>query len=352
MRVAGLHSRGGVATSPDMRTYTKPDADTLRKQLSPMQFHVTQHDATEPPFQNQYWDNHAEGLYVDITTGEPLFFSFDKFESGTGWPSFTRPANAGCVQVKEDKQHGMVRVEVRSNVGNAHLGHVFPDGPKPTGMRFCINSASLRFIAVSDLATQGYGEFSARFGVSLPPPPHTDNACAVPKTVTGDSCESTVETVVLAGGCFWGMEDILREVPGVLDTDVGYAGGNLANPTYEFVKRGNTGHAEAIRVVFDPSILPFERLLEDWFFKMHDPTTKNRQGNDMGSQYRSAIFFGTEAQRETAERIKEKVNQSGAWKHPIVTEVVQAGEFTAAEGYHQDYLEKNPGGYTCHFMRR
>lgn len=159
------------------------------------------------------------------------------------------------------------------------------------------------------------------------------------------------EEVILAGGCFWGMEDILRELDGVLETEVGYAGGTLQSPTYDDVKRGDTGHAESVRIVFDKSKISFEELLEKWFFRMHDPTTKNRQGNDVGTQYRSAIFFTSEEQKSIAERVIRKVNASGQWKDPIVTEVRAAATFTPAESYHQDYLEKNPDGYTCHYLR-
>ncbi len=165
------------------------------------------------------------------------------------------------------------------------------------------------------------------------------------------AAENNREVAVLAGGCFWGMEDILREIDGVLDTEVGYAGGGLASPSYEDVKKGDTGHAESVRIVFDPTKISFEELLEKWFFRMHDPTTKDRQGNDVGSQYRSAIFFTSPAQKRIAERVIEKVSSSGQWDEPIVTEVTAAGEFTPAEDYHQDYLEKNPGGYTCHYLR-
>ena len=159
------------------------------------------------------------------------------------------------------------------------------------------------------------------------------------------------ETVILAGGCFWGMEELLRKIPGVLETDVGYAGGKAAKPDYEQVHTGKTGHAEAVRVVFDPSKLKLEDLLEKWFFRMHDPTTANRQGNDVGTQYRSAIFVTSKEQRAAAEAVKARVDKSGKWKKPIVTEIAEAGPYTLAEGYHQDYLEKNPGGYTCHYLR-
>lgn len=158
------------------------------------------------------------------------------------------------------------------------------------------------------------------------------------------------EIAVLAGGCFWGVEELIRKLPGVIQTTVGYTGGALEHPTYEHVKKGNTGHAEAIEIVFDPSAISFEALLQ-YFFRLHDPTTKNRQGNDVGSQYRSAIFFQSEAQRVTAEAVKSEVDKSGKWKSPVVTEIVPATTFWSAEDYHQDYLQKNPFGYNCHYLR-
>ena len=156
------------------------------------------------------------------------------------------------------------------------------------------------------------------------------------------------ETATLAGGCFWGMEDLIRKLPGVLDTEVGYTGGALVNPTYPLVKRGNTGHAESIEIKFDPTRISFAEILK-FFFKMHDPTTENRQGNDIGSQYRSAIFFHDAKQKEAALQAKEEA--LAKWKKPIVTEVVPALPFYRAEADHQDYIENNPGGYTCHWVR-
>jgi peptide methionine sulfoxide reductase msrA/msrB len=334
------------------RSYEKPTEAMLRERLSPLQYQVTQKDGTEPPFRNQFWDNHEAGLYVDIVSGEPLFLSLDKFDSGTGWPSFTRPIAEEHVVTKTDRTHGMARTEVRSAAASSHLGHVFNDGPRVTGLRYCINSASLRFIPLAELESAGYGEYLSRFqGAAEPISGGQDNVCAAPAEGEGASCEATLETVVLAGGCFWGMQDLLRKIPGVLETEVGYAGGPSAKPTYEQVRTGRTGHAEAVRIVFDPTVLSFETLLEGWFFKMHDPTTKDRQGNDRGTQYRSAIFYTSPEQKAVAERVIARVDAGGKWRAPIVTQVAAAGEFTAAEGYHQDYLEKHPGGYTCHFMR-
>lgn len=159
-----------------------------------------------------------------------------------------------------------------------------------------------------------------------------------------------VEVAILAGGCFWGMEEIIRNIPGVTNTEVGYTGGVIPNPKYEDVKTGKTGHAEAIRVEFNPKILSFEQLLS-FFFRLHDPTTLNRQGNDIGSQYRSAIFYNDDLQKSVALKKIQEVNASEKWKSKIVTEVVKATTFYPAEAYHQDYLKKNPGGYTCHYLR-
>ncbi len=319
---------------PDnMKDFKKPEPAELKKKLSSEQFAVTQKCGTEPAFRNAYWDNHKPGIYVDVVSGEPLFSSLDKFDSGTGWPSFTQPVKGTDIVEKKDREFGMMRTEVRSKVADSHLGHVFDDGPTDKGgMRYCINSASLKFIPVEEMDQAGYGQYLEPF-------------------VKAGLVKAPVrETAVLAGGCFWGMEEILRKIPGVIKTTVGYSGGNTANPTYEDICTGRTGHAEAIQVEFDSARLSYETLL-DYFFRMHDPTTLNRQHNDVGTQYRSAIFYTGEAQKQTAERVKAMRDKSGKFKRPITTEITAGTKFYSAEEYHQKYLVKNPGGYTCHVLR-
>jgi methionine-S-sulfoxide reductase len=178
----------------------------------------------------------------------------------------------------------------------------------------------------------------------------TVNAEEVKKPSNSSMETEKKETAILAGGCFWGMEEILRKIPGVIQTEVGYSGGTTKNPTYKDVCTGETGHAEAIKVVFDPSKLSYEELL-NYFFRMHDPTTLNRQHNDVGTQYRSAIFYTSEEQKKTAEKVKERIDKSGKWESPLTTEITKAPEFYSAEDYHQKYLEKNPDGYNCHLLR-
>ena len=359
-QVAEAAAPAPAPQTPGTRTYTPMSKAELKKKLTPLQYKVTQEDGTERAFDNAYHDNKEPGLYVDIVSGEPLFLSTDKFDSGTGWPSFTRPVSPDAVSEHEDRKLWATRTEVRSKKADSHLGHVFDDGPKPTGLRYCMNSAAMRFVHVRDLEREGYGEYLERFpaevlkkaGVTASAKAGEGSAATATdkgKATAGAKPVAT-ETAILAGGCFWGMEDILRKLPGVLETEVGYSGGTLDNPTYADMRTGKTGHAEAIQIRFDPSRITYGQLL-DTFFRMHDPTTKDRQGNDRGSQYRSAIFFTSEAQRAEAKAAIERATKSGRWKSPIVTEVTQASTFWPAEDYHQDYLEKNPGGYTCHFLR-
>ena len=159
------------------------------------------------------------------------------------------------------------------------------------------------------------------------------------------------QTAYLAGGCFWGMEELVRQIPGVVETEVGYTGGDVPDANYGIVKTGRSGHAESLKIVFDPKLLTYRHLLFE-FFRMHNPTTRNQQGNDIGTQYRSAIFYVSDEQRLTAEEVIQTVDTSGDWKAKVVTEVIRFKEFWRAEEFHQKYLVKNPGGYTCHVMRR
>ena len=306
---------------------TYPKDPAALEALTPDQYRVTQRNGTERAFTGEFWDHHEPGIYVDVVSGEPLFASVDKFDSGTGWPSFTRPVERDNVVSKRDFSMLFPRTEVRSAHAGSHLGHVFKDGPRDRGgLRYCINSAALRFVHHDDLEAQGYGDYVKLFEKE-------DNM-------------SDCETAILAGGCFWGMQDLIRKQPGVVSTRVGYTGGQNANATY----RNHPGHAEAVEIVYDPAKTDYRALLE-FFFQIHDPTTKDRQGNDVGSSYRSAVFYLDDEQKRIALDTVADVDASGLWPGKAVTEVTAASDFWEAEPEHQDYLMRIPNGYTCHFPR-
>jgi methionine-S-sulfoxide reductase len=159
-----------------------------------------------------------------------------------------------------------------------------------------------------------------------------------------------LEAALFAGGCFWGMQEIIRKLPGVKKTQVGYTGGQTSSPSYKEVSSGKTGHAESVQLIFDPNVISYEQLL-DFYFRMHDPTTLNQQGNDKGTQYRSAIFYYGQKQANSARSVRAKIDARGKWKKPVVTDIAPALAFWRAETEHQDYLQKNPNGYTCHYLR-
>jgi len=317
-----------------------PDSDEeLRKLLTPEQYRIMKENGTERPFANEYWDNHQEGLYVDRITGTVLFSSKDKFDSGTGWPSFTRPVHPEYLVELADASHGMVRTEVRSLTSDSHLGHVFPDGPLPTRQRYCMNSASLLFIGVEHLEETGYGNYLPLFG-QLPAKPGSN-----PEAIPG-----VVELATFGGGCFWGVETFFRDVPGVVATSVGYEGGHTEQPTYKQVCSKTTGHAEVALVAYAPAVVSYETLLKT-FFEYHDPTQLNRQGPDVGDQYRSVIFTHNAAQDQQARAFIADLTSRGIFRQPIVTQVLPTQTYWKAEEYHQQYFEKQ-GHVSCHPRQR
>ncbi len=295
----------------DLTTLSRERTGELCRSLTKEQLRITQRAGTEAAFCGGLVKQKRAGVYACLVCGLPLFDDSSKFESGTGWPSFHSAFDPEHVRSIDDSTHGMVRTEIRCARCDAHLGHVFPDGPPPTGQRHCLNSDALRFVPAS--------------ANGLPAAAPTGFARGY-----------------FAGGCFWGVEHGFAALDGVVDVVSGYQGGQADSPNYQAVCTGTTGHTETVEVLYDPARISFRSLLEH-FFRSHDPTTRNRQGPDVGSQYRSAIFVLDDAQRAEAEGIIDALTSKEAFPRPIITEVTEATTFWPAEEYHQDYHEKHGG---------
>ncbi|MEK6799203.1 MAG: bifunctional methionine sulfoxide reductase B/A protein [Planctomycetota bacterium] len=305
------YSKSGYDVTPLSRERVAELASALDAEA----YEVTQKAGTERPFCGGLVDNKKDGVYACVVCGLPLFSSEHKFNSGTGWPSFHSEFDPDHVARHADQSHGTVRTEINCARCGAHLGHVFDDGPKPTGLRYCLNSASLKF------HDKGTG-------------PQPDRAPA------------TTEVAYFAGGCFWGIEHYFQKGPGVVDAVSGYMQGHVDKPDYERVCRDTTGHAESVKVVYDPTKITYRRVLQA-FFEMHDPTQLNRQGPDVGEQYRSGIWYVNDDQKREAEALVKELQSSDRFRgRKIATQIEAAKTFYPAEDYHQDYLQKTGGA--CH----
>ncbi len=283
-----------------------------KHKLSPNQYHILREKGTERPFTGKWLMNEDKGIYKCAGCGNELFSDEMKFDAHCGWPSFDEEIAGGKIIKVVDRSLGMVRTEIVCANCGGHLGHLFDDGPTQSGLRYCVNSLSL------DFEEAGH------------------------KSIITD-------TITLGGGCYWCIEAVFQLLEGVQFVESGFSGGNVKDPTYEQVVTGKTGHAEVVQIVFDVTKTSVLEILEV-FFTVHDPTTLNRQGGDIGTQYRSVIYYRGEGQKKIAAETIEALNQEKVFENPVITEVSPFNEFYKAGEKHQDFYNKNKGNRYCQLV--